>query len=103
MTVSCKPLVLGGRALRLAIVGGGLLLFLVVHVLVREIAQEWLLNLVVVQLLRGRMRLREIADLLIVRNDDSFGLELGRAFHGDALIGSVHLQLLAGVDLCADL
>lgn len=98
-----KPLVLDGSALRLVVVGGSLLLFLVVHVLVLKIAQEWLLGLAIVQLLRGGIRFCEITNLLIVRNDDSFGLELRRAFHCDALIGGVHLQLLARVNLCAHL
>lgn len=97
-----KPLVLRRNgALRFAIEAADLLLFLVVHVLVRKVAKEGLLGTVFVKLLRGRVRLREVAYLLVVRNDDSFGLELRSTLDRDALVGDLvlYFQLLIWVYL----
>lgn len=95
----CKPLVLDG-SLRLVVeIRCDLLLLLVVDVLILEVAQDGLVGFGVVQLLLCLIALRVVANLLVVRNDDSFGLEFGCTFHIDTLVGSMHLELLCGVDL----
>lgn len=60
--------------------------------------------LVFIQLLRGWIWLRVVADLLVVRDNDSFGLEFRSAFYGYALVimlDSVDFQLLIWIDLGA--
>lgn len=54
-------------------------------------------------MLLRRIGLGEVAYLLIVRDNDALRLQLRRPFHRYALTWGVHLQLLAGVDLCAHL
>lgn len=100
-----KPLVLSrDGALWLVIEVASLFLFLEVHVLVGKIAKQRFLHLVLVQLLRSRIRLGEVADLFVVRNDNSFGLELWRAFHGDALVElPLNFQFLIWINLCVRL
>lgn len=41
--------------------------------------------------------------MLVVRDDDSFCLEFGSSFHGNALIWSLDLQFLGRIDLGVDL
>lgn len=94
-----EPLVLDSSALRLAVEVANSFLFLIVHILVRKIAQDWLVHFVAfVQLLRIRISF-EVAYLLIIRYNDAFSFELRRPFHRHILSCAMHLQLLRRVYL----